>query len=415
MNKLKNKPFLINVKEAHASGIVSYQGSKAIIKIGDNFYEIPESNQFDLTQATIFGLNERLTMSATSPVLSDGETLRDKFNEEWEKYGEELTDEQSDFNYGVYAYYQEKNHLVRYSSEYWHRTVSIASSSTLILDPDRKKTWREIREIFENTVVGVVGCSVGSNIAHNIVMDLRPKNLKLADKSLFKMENINRVRLGYSDIVKANSEKNGISDTALKNKATSIADQMYAIDPFLNIYVYNEGLNDTNISDFFDGGDGEPKIDILVEEVDDPRIKLKLREEARKRSIPLVMASDLGSCVQIDICRYDLDNKESYSYGISDEKLLKATEAVYSNPGDRKTFFEFVDALVGTDYRQDELKDIINEESEIPTSTIIPQLGSTAAVGGGIMAELVARIRLGYNFSRRMIFNKKTFEVSIKE
>ena len=229
------------------------------------------------------------------------------------------------------------------------------------------------------------------------------------------MENINRVRLGYSDIVKANSEKNGISDTALKNKATSIADQMYAIDPFLNIYVYNEGLNDTNISDFFDGGDGEPKIDILVEEVDDPRIKLKLREEARKRSIPLVMASDLGSCVQIDICRYDLDNKESYSYGISDEKLLKATEAVYSNPGDRKTFFEFVDALVGTDYRQDELKDIINEESEIPTSTIIPQLGSTAAVGGGIMAELVARIRLGYNFSRRMIFNKKTFEVSIKE
>ena len=101
------------------------------------------------------------------------------------------------------------------------------------------------------------------------------------------------------------------------------------------------------------------------------------------------------------------------TYGTKDSDLTKSMEEVYRNPGDRKIFFKFVDCLIGVDYRQEELKKIIEQKTEIPTSTIIPQLGSTIAVAGGIVAEAIARIRLGYNYPSRVIFNKRTFKTKI--
>jgi hypothetical protein len=144
---------------------------------------------------------------------------------------------------------------------------------------------------------------------------------------------------------------------------------------------------------------------------DDPMIKILLREEARRRKIPLVMVTDAGSAVQLDISRHDLNKKENLTYGLSDKDLHKSMAAVYDNPGNRQKFYEFVDALIGRDYRMGELEKIIRGELEIPTSTIIPQLGSTAAMAGAIAAEAVARIRLGHIYPRRVIINKHTFEV----
>ncbi|MFA5771044.1 MAG: hypothetical protein WC894_06175, partial [Patescibacteria group bacterium] len=111
--------------------------------------------------------------------------------------------------------------------------------------------------------------------------------------------------------------------------------------------------------------------------------------------------------------RYDLDENLPLTYGVSDQELVAAVENFSQNGTDRKVFFNFVDTLIGVDYRQDELLRIMEEKCEIPTSTIIPQLGSTAAASGAIVAELVARIRLGYNYPKRFFFNKKTLEVKI--
>jgi len=289
--------------------------------------------------------------------------------------------------------------------------VAVASNSKLLSDPDNVKTWREIRQILQETVVCVAGCSVGSNVVHGIVMDIRPKNIKVADKSVFKMENINRMKLSYWDVVSPRSLQKSFFDPALKNKATSLAQQLYSIDPYINVFVYDEGINGDNIEEYLVGNDQEPPVDIIVDEVDDPRIKIFLRQEARKRKIPLIMVTDIGSCVQLDVLRYDQDDKLSLTYGATDDLLTQKMEAVYDNAGNRKVFFEFVDALIGLEYRQDELKEIIERRAEIPTSTIIPQLGSTAAVAGGIAAEAIARIRLGYDYPARVIINKKNFFV----
>lgn len=414
---LIQRPYLIQAVIAHRKKIVTYRkNGTAEVRKGGNVIIIPRKNQFDLTQATIFGLNERLTSSATSPVIKKGETLRDEFNIEWDRYTKALQRAKASIlDYGVYAYYAERNHLVRYCSPYWHRVVAIASSGKLIADPGDKYSWKQIRDIFENTTIAIAGGSVGNNIMHLAVMDLRPRYVKIADKSLYKMENINRVRLSYWDIVRSNDKRASFIDSLLRNKAEVMASQLYSIDPYLKVYVYNEGVHEKNINRFLDRSGTEPKADILIEEVDDPNTKLLLRDEARKRKIPLIMGSDMGSCVQIDILRYDKNPHLSLTYGIKDKKLRVSTKKFYDNPTNHDIFFQFVDDLIGTDYRQDELKKIIHKETEIPTSTIIPQLGSTAAVTGGIVAEAIARLRLGYDYPSRVIINKRTFAIKIYE
>jgi len=411
---MNGKPLCFDAKQAHEHKIVSFDEEKNIhLETPELKKIISPSHQYNLLDATFFGLNERLTQAATSPVMNEtGLTLRDLFNEEWEQYNEAIEDANGQrIDYGWYAYYPEKNDMVHYAPPYWHKIVSVASSSKLIADREQKLSWKEIREAFEHTTVAVAGCSVGSSVAHLTVMDLRPNHIKLADKSLYKMENINRVRLGYSEIVKNNQERGGEFILPLQNKAETIARQIYAIDPFINIHVYPEGVHEGNIQLFLEGRGEEPPVDILVEEVDDPKIKIFLRQEARQRKIPLLMMTDIGSCVQLDILRYDLDDTLPLTYGSTDEALLRAMDAVYANPGNKKLFFAFVDTLIGTDYRTNELQEILEGRSEIPTSTLIPQLGSTAAMAGAIAAETIARIRLGQTYPARMIFNKRTFEV----
>jgi molybdopterin/thiamine biosynthesis adenylyltransferase len=413
-NILKQKPFVFSAKEAVMGGRLKKNEDGVVdFYYEDGWLSILPENQFDLTAATIFGLNERLTLAAISPLIDEtGLTLREKFNEEWEVYSSAIENDDL-LGYGYFVYYPDKNHLVHFCDPYWHKVVSVASNSTLLTDPEFKLKWREVREIFAKTVVGVAGCSVGSNIIHNIMMDMRPDNIKIADKVPYKMENINRVRLGYWDMVKSNAVRMSLLDVGLKNKAHVIADQIYSIDPFTNVFVYDEGLNQGNIAKFFDGDESEPKIDIIIEEIDDPQSKLFIRQEARKRRLPLIMASDMGSIVQVEVSRYDLDENLPLTFGVSDQELITAVETFSQSGTDRKVFFNFVDTLIGTDYRRDELLRIMEERCEIPTSTIIPQLGSTAAASGAIVAELVARIRLGYNYPKRFSFNKKTLEVKI--
>ena len=409
-NRLWTKPYIISAEEAHDKGIVTYNSDGvAKLRLEKNEYIITKRNQFDLTQPTLFGLNQRLTSNATSPTLEDGNSLRFLFNKEWEEYTRAVLNGIGPrFNYGNYVFYPEREQLVRFCDEYWHRVVSVASNSNLLLDPAYKLDWAEVQTVFGNSVVGVAGCSVGSNIAHTIMMDTRPRNLKITDKSLFKMENVNRVRLGYQDLILSNADKNGIFDIALRNKAQVISEQIYSIDPYVDIYLYSEGISNSNIDDFFGGTNQEPPLDIIVEEVDDPRIKVALREKARDYKIPLVMVTDIGSLVQLDVLRYDKNPTTSLTFGTTDESLLSARDGFESNPSDRKLFYNFVDQLIGVDYQRDELGRITSGVSEVPTATLIPQLGSTVSVAAGIAGEVVARVLLGHDYPPRSYFDKKT-------
>src|SRR3989339_53419 len=87
-NILKQKPFVFNAKEAIRNGHLKKKEDGVVdFYYEDSWLSISPENQFDLTAATIFGLNERLTLAAISPLIDEtGLTLREKFNEEWEVY-----------------------------------------------------------------------------------------------------------------------------------------------------------------------------------------------------------------------------------------------------------------------------------------------------------------------------------------
>ncbi len=62
-NRLALKPLILEAEEAHKSGVIVYDelnNAKLKLPSGEIVIITPEK-QFDLTQATIFGLNERLT------------------------------------------------------------------------------------------------------------------------------------------------------------------------------------------------------------------------------------------------------------------------------------------------------------------------------------------------------------------
>ena len=347
---------------------------------------------FDLVRPAAFGLLDDLI---------PGAEITNRFLEDFPKLPlaeDILEDIETNNDLAVWFYYPRKNHLVRYISESWHRLSLLVRNSTLLQEPQRMRSWSEHRMMFEGWVIAVAGCSVGNNIAHAIVRDLRPKFIKIADAKDFYLHNANRVQLSY--------------DQFGRNKAVVTAEQIHSIDPFINISVYEEGIHRENLTDFISGNRyiNELPADFIVEETDDPDAKIMIREEARKMQAPLLMVTDLGSAVQIDLRRFDRFPNIALAPLISDADLYAKRATWERDKADREKFFDFAHALIGNHYKNlPELREIIEKEKP-PMFAGVPQLGSTAMAAGGIAAEIVARALLGYSLPERMLINKFTGE-----
>jgi len=91
------------------------------------------------------------------------------------------------------------------------------------------------------------------------------------------------------------------------------ARQIYSLNPYSEIEIFPEGITPDNIGSFCDG------LDVLVDEIDTIGIKLLLREEARKRKLPIVMGADNGDNAIIDIERHDFDPQTPFFHGMIGE------------------------------------------------------------------------------------------------
>lgn len=405
-HRLEGKPLLFDAAAAISGKIITWLEDRSIevhLPTGEKKRVLPEA-YFDLVPPTMLGLEERLTHDEFSPLLHEEYPLWDFFKK---AYAEFLACNRAIFpastTYGTFAFYPQVGELVRYAPKFWHRVNLVASSGALYRDVERTLSWQEVRERLSSFVVGIAGCSVGSSVIHALVSDLRPDAIKIADKSRYKMENTNRVRITYREIL--DRAEPGL----LAKKVPTVAAQLYALDPYLDVFAYEEGITADTISSFFGGDNGkEPALNLIIDEVDDPGIKILLREEARRRKVPLLMVTDVGSIVQLDIRRFDLDPTLSLTHGTLDAELYAAHARFERLKGDRTAFFEFVDALIGTTYRQGELGEILSGHAERPSQTLFAQLGSTVMVAGGIAAEATARLCLGYPSEPRVFFDKRS-------
>ncbi len=146
------------------------------------------------------------------------------------------------------------------------------------------------QEKFYNFNIGVAGLSVGSHAAISIAVMGGGKNMKLADPDILSPSNLNRVRYTLLDLGKA--------------KCELASQQIYQINPYGKILTYPSGLNEKNLYDFLAG---PPKLDVLIEEMDNLEMKIGIRLAAKKLKIPVIMATDNADNIIVDIERYDQD------------------------------------------------------------------------------------------------------------
>lgn len=214
--------------------------------------------------------------------------------------------------------------------------------------------------------IGVAGLSVGHVIAHTLAAQGLCGRLRLADFDQLELSNLNRVPATVFDL--------GI------NKARVAARRIAELDPYLPIEVFDAGLTVDTVDAFLDG------LDIVIEECDSLDMKALLREGARARRMPVLMAtSDRGL---VDVERFDREPQRPILHGLlgdldigllpgmsSREKVphvLRHLEAERLSPRTAASLIE-IDRTIST----------------------WPQLASDVVLGAAALAEGVRRIGLG--------------------
>ena len=191
---------------------------------------------------------------------------------------------------GKWVYFSWFNTLVHILTEKEFNVVRTARNKNLINEKEQS--------IFYKAVVGVAGLSVGNSAALAIILQGGAKRIKLADHDRFALSNINRIRTGVENL--------GLP------KIEMTAREIYTINPYAKIEIFPEGLNENNIKKFFVG---PPKLDIIVDEIDNLGVKYLIREWSRKLKIAVVMAADNGDNGVVDIERYDQKPNTKFFHG----------------------------------------------------------------------------------------------------
>jgi len=265
-------------------------------------------------------------------------------------------------DYGNWIYYPWSGQLVHLlpKAEFWE----------LRSDRNRDKITQVEQHQLRRAIIGVVGLSVGRAGAVTLALEGIGGHFRIADFDRLALSNLNRLTAGVHEL--------GV------NKAVLAARQMFEIDPYLEIEIFPEGLDENNLAGFL--GAGAAKLSILVEECDDFFMKVFARERARARRIPVVMdTSDRGL---VDIERFDREPERPLFHG-----LLKEIEAGQLRGLTTEEKLPYVMQTIGEKSISRRLAQSMPQIKR--TLSTWPQLASGVALGGAVVTDVVRRILLG--------------------
>lgn len=219
--------------------------------------------------------------------------------------------------------------------------------------------------------IGIAGMSVGSNILNTLVLTGVGGAFKIADMDVLSLPNLNRLTAPLHAVG--------------QNKARFFAERNLEVDPFLEMQAYTNGLSLGELPRFLD----EPRLDVLVEEMDNPLIKVQARRLARERRIPVVMIADNGDGVLIDVERFDLEPDLPLFNGRLDHLDLDHLEE--DMPFPRK--LALIAAMAGLKEATPRMQSSILDVGQ--TLNTWPQLGTAAVLAGVTATFIIRRIVLG--------------------
>jgi len=406
------QPLLLDAGRAHREQLVRYDsdgtawlrhpdheqlGLAAAIAIGAD-------QQFPAIRATFEDLQRSLLGAPRSPLVEPEQTLSQMYEREVRLYAALAAEAHAagafEPDYGSYVFDRVSGRLYLIAPERWHRLALVASNSKLMTDPEGQLSWVEIRRRLEGAVLGFAGASVGGNLLEGWLREARPKCVKLADPDRVELTNFNRAeRVSLRHYVGSRSRRRDLRDssqTPRVSKAEYLSYEQQLVDPYLEVYVYKEGLTASNMSRFLLGdGQSEPAIDILVEEMDNLELKILARERARQHRIDVLMVSDFGNMAHAVWNPFKARAAAPLAQSGNDEALLAALAALRA--GDRRKAAEFVSHLCGDEFRAGTFGAFIRGEGE-QVIIGVPQSGATAMASGAIGGKELAMRVLGHDY-----------------
>lgn len=274
----------------------------------------------------------------------------------------------------VWVFYPWLNKIVHCLNEDAFFELRTARNRNLITKEEQKK-YRDIK-------IGVTGLSVGSNILWPLMMSGGPKFLRIADPDTIEISNLNRL----------NAPINAVG----KNKTIFASQRIWETDPFIEIDCWTDGVKKENLEEFFLR---EPKIDIFIDEIDNLELKIFSRQIAKKNKIPVIMITNVGDKVILDIERYDIEPDCKILHGLLGD----------IKPEDFKTFLykdwlRLATKIAGEENFSERLKDSISQIGK--EIAVVPQLGTTVTISGAIAAYAVRKLATSQKIkSGRYIFD----------
>lgn len=262
---------------------------------------------------------------------------------------------------GNWIYYPWRRTLIRILEEDEFIRVRTARN--------KYKITGEEQHLLAKKRIGVIGLSVGQSVAISLAMERCFEELRIADFDTLDLSNVNRIRTGLFNL--------GLKKTVL------LAREISEIDPYLKVTLFNEGINEQNMHDFFTLGG---KIDVLVEECDSLPIKIASRVKAKAMGIPVLMdTSDRG---MMDIERFDMQRDRPIFHGLlegfGDENQLLGLLPERSR--------EMMMSLLQYENLSDRVKLSFSEIGK--TITTWPQLASSVIMGGAACCHYCRMILL---------------------
>lgn len=193
--------------------------------------------------------------------------------------------------------------------------------------------------------------------------------IRLADFDKLELTNMNRIRAGLHYIQVP--------------KVVIAAREIAELDPFIKVKIFLDGMTEANMDEFFiDGGN----LDIFIEECDGVDIKILSRIKAKELKIPVIM--EMNDRGMLDIERFDLEPNRPLLHGLIPEVDISTLKGL--TDAEKLPIFGPMLSLENASPR---FKLSMGQIGK--TITTWPQLASSVALGGAMVADTCRRIALG--------------------
>lgn len=265
--------------------------------------------------------------------------------------------------YGIWVYYPWSYRIVHLLPE--EEFINLRTSA------NRNKITTQERDTLSTKKIGIIGLSVGQSVAVTMALERTCGELRLADFDTLELNNLNRIRTGVHNL--------GLL------KVYSVAREIAEIDPFMKVICYPEGINESNIDNFYTE---TGKLDAVIDECDGINIKILCRIKAKEFQIPLLMeASDRGT---VDVERYDLEPERPIMHGWLEHLTIDFDVLKKLETNEEK--LPYILPIAGFETLSARMRSSLPEIGS--TISTWPQLASAVTLGGGIVTDVCRRILL---------------------